>query len=261
MTSQVDIANRSLLSIGARAQVSSINPSDGSTPADACAVLFTPTFESLARAAHWNCLRKQAVLSLLAAAIGTPENVSGTSLPLPPTPWLYAYQYPSDCLQMRSIVPSFPANTGNQPLTTFNNAAQSYIPGGGQIPYAVAYSTDANNNPIITILTNQTQAQAIYTVNQPNPIIWDSLFQQAMVRSLAAFLVPALTLNMALMGAAVKEANDMIMQARTSDGNEGVTVMDHLPDFIRARGYNPGLIPCNGGYGQFSQMAWPGWGF
>jgi hypothetical protein len=111
-------------------------------------------------------------------------------------------------------------------------------------------------------LTNQTQAQAVYTVNQPNPIIWDSLFQEAMVRSLAAFLVPALSLNLALMSAAIKAAEGMISQARVSDGNEGVTVMDHLPDFISARGYNPGLLVGYNNQGYiYGQMAWPGgWG-
>lgn len=260
MASQIDISNRALLSIGARAQVSSIAPSDGSTQADACAVLFTPTFEALARSAQWNCLRKQATLSLLAAAPGTPENVGGTTLPLPPTPWLYQYDYPADCLKINSLVPSLPsAVPGNVPMTTFNNSAGTNLNFGGQILYQVAYATDPSNSPIVTILTNQTQAQAVYTVNQPNPIIWDSQFQAAMVASLAAYLVPALSLNLALMAAAIKTAQGIIMDARVSDGNEGVTVMDHVPDWIRARGYNAGWIPGYSDciYGNVD-MNWPG---
>lgn len=260
MASQIDICNRALLGIGARAQVSTITPSDGSTGADACAILFTPTFEALARAAQWNCLRKQATLTLLAAASGTPENPDGTTMPLPPTPWLYTYAYPSDCLKMRSIVPSLPSSPpGNVPETTYNNSAGTNLNFGGQILYQVAYGTDVTNNPIETILTNQTQAQAIYTVNQSNPVIWDSQFQAAMVASLAAYLVPALSLNLTLMNASIKTAMGVIMDARVSDGNEGVTVMDHVPDWIRARGYNAGWIP---GYGNslygYDDMVWPG---
>lgn len=260
MASQVDISNRALLSIGARAQVSSIAPSDGSTAADACAVLFTPTFEALGRTAQWNCLRKQATLSLLAAAAGTPENPNGTTMPLPPTPWLYQYGYPSDCLKINSLIPSLPsAAPGNVPMTTFNNQAGTNLNFGGQILYQVAYATDSSNSPIITILTNQTQAQAAYTVNQPNPTIWDTQFQAAMVASLAAYLVPALSLNLALMKAAIETAKGIIMEARVADGNEGVTIMDHVPDWIRARGYNAGWIP---GYGNFlygfEDMNWPG---
>lgn len=259
MASQVDICNRALLSIGARATVSSINPSDGSTQANACAILFTPTFEALARSAQWNCLRKQVTLSLLAAAPGTPENPNGTTMANPPTPWLYEYSYPADCLRMSSIVPSLPFATGaNVPMTTSNNCAPTNLNFGGQILFQVQYNTDSSGNPIITILTDQTQAQAIYTVNQPNPVIWDSQFQAAMVASLAAYLVPALSLNLKLSQMAAGTAQKLIEAARITDGNEGVTIMDHVPDWIRARGYNAGWTPgyCAGLYG-WDTMAWP----
>lgn len=234
LVSQVSLVNRSLLSIGGRAQVSSIFPSDGSTQADAAAILFIPTFESLGRAAWWNCLRKQALLTVVAAAQGTPENPSGTVLPLPPSPWLYAYQYPSDCLKARMIVPSYPIQ-GGPPLTTVSNAAPVWIAGQGEIPFAVAYSTDPAGNPITVVLTNQGQAQMIYTVDQSNPIIWDTQFQAAFVASLAAFLVPALAMDKALMQAHVSIAERIIAEARASDGNEGTTTQDHVPDWIRAR--------------------------
>lgn len=261
MASQVDIVNRSLLSIGARSQVSSIQPSDGSTEANAAAVLYTPTFEALARAAHWNCLRKQVILTLIAAAKSTPENPLGTSLPLPPTPWLYSYQVPSDCLAIRYLVPTQPPGSDpGTPMTTYSNAAATVFPGGGQIQFAVAYSTDAGGSPIQILLTNQAQAQAVYTVNQPNPVIWDSQFQAAMVSALAAYFVPALSLNLALMQAAIKNSEGIIMQARVSDGNEGVTVMDHLPDWMRARGSESRYygIGAYGGYGGYGDMCWPG---
>src|ERR1700743_699032 len=112
--SQISICNRSLLAVGARSQITSINPSDGSAEANACSTLFTPTFEQLGRSANWNCLRKSKGLSLVAAAQGTPENVDGTSYPLPEFPWLYAYAYPSDCLKFNYILPSNPTGTGGQ---------------------------------------------------------------------------------------------------------------------------------------------------
>lgn len=260
MTSQTDICNRSLLSIGARAQVSSIVPSDGSTEADACAILFTPTFTSLARTAQWNCFRKQITLSMIMAAQGTPENPNGTSLPIPPQPWVYAYSYPADCLQIRSIVPTMPSTGVGGSWTSWNNSAPLWMPGQGQIPFEVAYATDNAGNPIQIILTNQEQAQAVYTVNQPNPIIWDSQFQEAMVSALAAYLVPALSLNLALMQGAIKRSEDIIAKARASDGREGVTVMDHVPDWMRARAGEEGFrlgLGSWGGY-PFANMIWPG---
>ena len=236
MTNQLDISNRALLSVGSRSQVSSISPSDGSVEADAISVLFTPTYEALARTAHWNCLSKQASLTMQAAAQGTPENPLGTTLPLPPTPWLYQYAYPSDCLDFGYIVPSFPsADNSVVPQTTLGNAAGTWLPTGGQIPFKVATSFDSHNNVTLCVLTNQDQAQAVYTVNQPNPATWDSLFQAAMVASLGAFLVPALSLSLPLMNLQIKNAEMAIAQARARDGNEGVTTQDHTPDWFVAR--------------------------
>lgn len=260
-SSPVSLSNRALLSVGARAQVSDL--SEGSTEANAVSVLFVPTFESLARAARWGCLRKQGQLSLLAAAQGTPENPDGTTLPIPPNPWLYQYAYPSDCLAMRFIVPTYPNSTptGTVPQTTASVAAASWLPAGGQIPFAVAYAVDSNNSPIETIVCNTTQAQAVYTVNQPNPIIWDSLFEAAFVASLAAFLVPALSLDLPLMQISIRTAESAIQQARVADGNEGVTVMDHLPDWISARStgafYGYGMGTYAPWFFGGANMAWP----
>lgn len=256
---QLNIANRALLSIGARNYVSSISPSDGSVEANAIATLWGSTFEQLGRTASWNCLTRQITLSLLLAAQGTPENPNGTTYNNPPQPWLYAYTYPSDCLDVRFIVPTFPASNGGAPATTVNNAAGSWLPASGQIPYAVSTVLDNNNAPITVILTNQDLAQAVYTVNQPNPSGWDPLFTEAMVASLGAYLVPALSLNIQLMDRCVKQAENAIAVARARDGNEGVTSMDHQPDWILARngasGFGMGYNISN--FGGFFSMIWP----
>ncbi len=255
----ISVSNQSLLRIGARATIASF--SEGSTEADACNILYTPTFEMLARTANWNCLRQQAVLSLIAAAEGTPENPDGTTLPLPPNPWLYSYSVPANSLQIRYLIPTFPNATpsGQAPMTTVSNMAGAWVPGDGQIPFQVAYATDEANNPQQVILTNLSQAQAVYTVNQPNPLIWDSLFEQAFVSSLAAFLVPALSLNLPLMQAAARTADAIIAQARIRDGDEGVTSVDHIPDWMRARNAGASLGWNNTGYAAgLYAMTWPG---
>lgn len=262
VASVISICNRALLGIGARAQIANLN--EVSTEAQACNVLFTPTFEALARAARWNCLHAQVQLSLLAAAIGTPENPDGTTLPLPPTPWLYQYQLPSNSLAVRFIVPSFPATATGVPPTPASIASPIYIPGGGQIPFVVATGLDSFNNTINVILTNQSMAQVVYTLNQPDPALWDSQFQAAMVHSLGAYLVPALSLDLPLMQLAIKTAEGIIAQARAADGCEGVTVMDHLPDWMRARAVGGGFGYFGGGYGWngaafggLGDMCWP----
>ena len=263
MADVTSIANRALLACGARQQISGFPPGDSSVEAQTVATLWAPTFEQLGRAAYWNVLRKEQTLSLIAAAPTTPENPDGTTYISPPLPWLYAYAYPVDCLALRYVMPTFPLNTGaSPPATTVNNAAATWLPNGGQIPFVVSTWTDANNQPILVILTNQSQATAVYTMNQPNPAIWDSQFQAAMVASLAAFLAPALTLSFPLMQINIKLAETIIKQARAADGNEGVTVMDHLPDWMAARNgatanwYGYGGVTTWGGL-MYYDVAWP----
>jgi hypothetical protein len=162
---------------------------------------------------------------------------------------------------MRFLVPSLPTPNAGVPIYSVNTGAPTWLPNSGQIPYVVAYATDANNNPLNVILANQSQAIAVYTVNQPNPQIWDSLFQAAMVASLAAYLTPALSLNIQLMQAQVQVAERAIMQARVRDGDEGVTSMDHIPDWMTARRGATGRFWNYGGPGGYnytwSNMAWP----
>lgn len=257
----VSLSNRALLAIGARAQISSIT--EGSREANAIAVLFAPTYEALNRAAKWNCFRAQKTLSLLAAATGTPENPDGTTLPLPPTPWLYSYAYPSDCMAVRFIVPSSLASAAGIPQTSATVDSPIFLPNPGQIPYAVAAAVDPASNPIKVILTNQSGAQIVYSIDQPNPITWDSQFQAAFVASLGAYLVPALSLDLPLMQLCIRTAQAAIEQARASDGNEAVVSQDHLPDWIRARALGAGYLGwgygANGiGYGGYVDMCWPG---
>lgn len=259
-SSQVSLCNRALLSVGARAQIASL--SEGSTESDACSVLYQPTFEQLARTAAWNCLKNQRLLTLLAAAQGTPENVDGDTLPIPPVPYLYSYAVPQDSLQIRFLLPPFTNSnaTGEVPISPAMLGATSLVPGRGQIQYSVSYGVDSNNNPREIILTNQSQAIGVYTVNQSNPVIFDSLFEQAFVASLAAYLVPALSLNMALLDRQVRIAEAAIAQARTRDGNEGTISQNREAQWMYARvsgGSTAWLGNTLGNANVWSDMAWP----
>lgn len=257
----ITITNRALVSAGSRVQIQSLN--EGSVQSNTAALLFNPTFTALARTARWACLRAQAGLSLIAAAQGTPENPMGTTLPLPPVPYLYQYAYPSNCLAMRYIVPAIANGTpSGVPISSAYVQAPYYLPSGGQIPFTISYATDGGGNPIETVLCNQSQAQAVYTVNQPNPVIWDSLFETAMVASLAVFLISGLNQNMPLMGAQIKMAEGAIAVARAADGNEGVTSMNRNAQWMQARTVGIGLYGdgnCGGNIGlaQYGSMAWP----
>ena len=255
-SSQISLANRALAAIGGRSSISSLD--EGSVESNLISILYQPTYEQLARTAPWNCLRQQAALTMLAAANGTPENPNGTSA-TPPVPWLYSYALPNDCLDVRFILENVTASTSSTvPQTSVNNSAQTFLPNSDQIDFAVAYSTDSSGNPIQIILTNQEQAICVYTVNQPNPIIWDPLFEQAFVSALSVFLASGLTLNVDIMQLQAQQAERAIEIARVRDGDEGATIQDHIPDWIVARrsGSYYGTNTSNKAY-NYTNIVWP----
>jgi hypothetical protein len=86
------------------------------------------------------------------------------------------------------------------------------------------------------ILTNQQFAILAYVKQVSDPNVMDPLFVDAWIEMLGAKLVMALTGDKALANENLKRANAQIINARNSDANEGLTVNDVTPDWIRARG-------------------------
>lgn len=86
------------------------------------------------------------------------------------------------------------------------------------------------------ILTNQQHAAMAYVKQITDPNVMDPLFIDAWTQILGAYLVNALTGDKALAKMLIDKANDAITEARKTDGNEGITVNDVLPDWIRGRG-------------------------
>lgn len=235
------VCQQSLLLIGAKTSLSSIFPSDGSTGADACAILYTPVITNLLRAAHWGFARKQIAAAQLKALYVNGTLQTGNNAP--PTPWWFEYAYPSDCLKARFILNTCPQTNVQPPLTTGSGQYQVPQTAVGFSRFTPALDTDSNNNPVKVILTNQPQAQLVYTADlSVLPDLWDSEFYMAATAALAAYLVNPLARNAALMKQMVDMATGSIAVARATDGNEGLPSQDNIPDFIRIRG-------AGGGYG------------
>lgn len=235
-TTELAIVNRALLEMGAQAQISAF--SEGSTEANAAAVLYAPTRDMLLRSAHWNFTRKQANLTQLKAfeVNGTIQTGSNA----PPVPWRYEYAYPPDCLKCRYLVPiqinptsSPPPTTGATPMGLVG------LPAPMNIPFIIGTDTPISSAVTQTvILTQLYQAHMVYTARIENPDLWDPSFQEAMVATLAAKFVNALARNSSLFNQCVAVARDIVLQARVADGDEVPTYQDHLPDWIQARGVN-----------------------
>lgn len=86
------------------------------------------------------------------------------------------------------------------------------------------------------IACNQTQAILCYNAQVTDPNVMDKLFQDAWIHILGARLSPQLNGQIARANELIQMTNNSIMEARKVDGNEGITVNDVTPDFIRIRG-------------------------
>ncbi len=256
MVADVDVANMALDQIGARFSVTSINPPGPPNNPNAIVVSrhYQPKIDALHRAAHWNCTRRQADLTLLKAAQGTPENPAGTTLPIPPIPYQYEYAYPADCLKARYLLPNPPTSGSVSPplLGAGTVMTPTWYPASGY-KFAVGIDTDSNGNQIRVILTDLEFASCVYTARILNPDLWDPHFLAAASATLGAWLVNPLARNAQVLKEQIEIAQGIILQARVSDGNEGVTSVDHIPDWMAVRGFS-------GMYARFGEpFAFYGW--
>lgn len=97
------------------------------------------------------------------------------------------------------------------------------------------------------ILTNQEFAILAYCKQVTDPNVFDPLFLEAYIQILGAKLCYALSRDKALANACVASSNAIILKAREVDGNEGLTINDVTPDWIRARGVSDvGSYNANG---------------
>lgn len=222
MADQIAVCNLALDACGARSTLASLT--EGSEEANALSLHFAPAAEAVLQAARWNFARAQATLTLLRDA---------TQNQVVPVPWLYEYLMPSDCVQGRFIMPQ-----------VFSNSPGA-LPGVPSVVTAVAPAVrwvkgtdkDDSGNDTTVILTNQMQAILVYTRRILNPQLWDGQFLEAFRVYLAHRVCMRLTGNKQLATALFQEAGSLCDAAAASSANEGLTVLDQVPDWIKVRGY------------------------
>lgn len=250
-TLPVDVVNRALDECG----VESIGDlSEGNPAALAATRIYDPVLRELFAAAHWNFARKQLPLVLMADAQG--QYISNTDVI---APWCYMYEWPVDCVHARWV----PATSG-QNVDADGNLITNILAWSSPSPFLVASAPRVNDpagnwdlieghDPEQTkvICSNQIGASLVYTGLMQYPDAWDALFLQAMVAVLAARLAMPLIEDKKFARIVradnISIAKGALDAARVRDGDEGWTVHDHTPDWIRARTsgsswYGPGVL-------------------
>lgn len=227
--SEVDLCNRALGLVGARALINSLN--DPVQAAVQCKLHYTPTRKMLLRAAHWGFARRQLTL----AQIGT--LAAGTSQ----YPWLYEYAYPANCLKMRYLVEPAP---GNVLLPTTGETLVPYT-SSRMWRFLIGNDLDSGGNQRRMILSNLYQAVGVFTIDVTDTNIFDDLFSDALVAGLAANLVIPLSGNVNMRASFIQSAAMAVVNARVADGNEALPSTAHTPDWIQARGFPSDLAYAN----------------
>lgn len=111
------------------------------------------------------------------------------------------------------------------------------------------------------ILTQQEFAMMAYIRQITDPNVFDPLFIEAYAYVLGAGACMALDGDKAQANTLVALANAKIIEARKVDGNEGLTINNVTPDWIRVRGYNQGSGTWDAGWSPSDGFEWGGlWG-
>jgi hypothetical protein len=138
------------------------------------------------------------------------------------------------CHIVSSVIDSNPAMGGAYFSVPTNPVAQGTSSDAGV--GATFNLTLTGPAPQRVVLTNQEFATMTYVQDITDPNIMDDMFQDAWAKLLGATVTIPLTGDKKLANLAIAEANAIILQARAGDGNEGFTVNDVTPDWIRIRG-------------------------
>jgi hypothetical protein len=219
--SDVALCNLALDAAMCRSSISAIG--EASAEGQACARHYEQAKEAVLRCTHWNFARKQVNLAVLQDATLTPPD------PVP-QPWLFEYAYPSDCLLARMVMPQL-----INPLGTPESAGLN--PRLRATRFVVAQDNDPNGNAIPVILSNAPQAQIVYTVRITNPNLFDAMFIETLVLYLGAKLARTLTGNEQRAQSLFQQAAGLEKRAQSMNGDEGLTVIDTMPDWMRVRGF------------------------
>lgn len=162
-----------------------------------------------------------------------------------------------------SVLPDSAVNYGGSLFFTFTQ--------GGNSTVSIANATSSGTGATFTftyadprdqkvILTNQEYAILNYCKLVSDENVFDTLFQTAFTNALGSQLCMALTGDKGIANLQIGMVNEAIRVARAVDGNEGLTVNDVTPDWIRCRGIwaTEGYSgPYNTGF-DFGAY-WPSW--
>jgi hypothetical protein len=136
---------------------------------------------------------------------------------------------------LQQITPADEVISGSYFSAPTNPVAQGSTTGSGiGATFNLTMNTKSDQR---VIFTNQQSAIACYVKQITDPNVMDPQLLSAWIAALAGKLSYQLNGDKQTANMMIGQANALILAARVSDGNEGLTINDHTPDWIRTRGY------------------------
>ncbi len=209
MASVIDICNLALAHIGDRANITIIDPPEGSAQAEHCARFYPMARNSLLNMHPWAFAQKRAVLADISATI------------VPPAKWQYTYAAPGDLVKVLGVY---------DPNGMYDEDKSEYeyeLSGTTQVIYA---------NPEAAIVR--------YVALVTDSATFPPIFTEALAWLLASYLAGPIikgTEGMRVSAEAMKMAMSYVGQARVEDANQRNRASArrdtrHSPSWISNRG-------------------------
>jgi len=222
MASPVDIVNLGLAHIGAEAQVSSIDPPDGSYEAGLGARFYPIVRQEMINGSGM-------AFSLKRVALAEVDN--------PSTVWLYAYALPSDCINaMRVLSLSYvTAASLLAPLDSVFVLQQNALVIDNLFTERGSSDFEIEGE---VLLTNEPEAVLKYTADITDTGKYPPLFVSAFGMMMASYLAGPIIKGVDGMKVGVewrRAAMSALAQAQTSDANASSERAEHVAESVRAR--------------------------
>jgi len=221
MTSQVEICNIALSNIRAKS-INNIN--EASVNAQYCKLKYDLVLDFMLRSSPWNFAKKQTALALLESELFG---------------WIYAYQYPTDCLRINRLMSAVDQLALSDDGYAFRPDYYSHDPLLDHANHRVAVKYEVltfSNNKVIGV--NQPEVWVDYQFSVTDPNEYDSSFIMAFAWYLAAEIaVPVIggDNGRAERGAALQMYKATLAEAMAMDSNEQNNGPPRESEFILTR--------------------------
>jgi hypothetical protein len=198
MSTVIQVCNMALARINVMPGINSID--EQSKEAIACKLFYETMRDFVLKDYDWGFARCRVALALLDVEA--------------PTNWDYTYAYPSDCLEIRSVViPGMPQPRSDQ-----------------RIPYKLGNVADVR-----VIHTNAQDTEIEYTRRVTDPTLFDVMFVTALAWMLASEIAMPLTGKVQLAADAITGYQRTVARAAAANLNEAEEGPEPLPAAIAAR--------------------------